>query len=286
MSRRNSDRIGGHRESSTTPPVNAAPEGFSFVVPTEFVELPSGGKYYPEEHPLHGQDTVEIRHMTAKEEDILTSRTLLQKGVALDRLVNNIVTDKRIVCNDLLIGDRNAIVLAARISGYGPEYLTKVTCPTCLAEQRFSFDVSNPYIHNGGEFEDEEENQKSIAVGEGIFETELPVTKFKVEFKILTVAEEKKYISGLEEGRKGNKQERNVTSQLMAMLHKVNNTELNEHKKYVVENLPSKDSRYLREVYRRTSPSVELLRDFECEKCGFESRMEVPLSADFFWPQS
>ena len=285
MSRRNSDRIGGRRESNATPPVNAAPpEGFSFVVPTEFVELPSGGIFYPEEHPLHGKDTIEIRHMTAKEEDILTSRTLLQKGIALDRLINNIVVDKRIVSDNLLVGDRNAIVLAARISGYGPEYMTKVTCPMCATEQRFSFDVSEPHLHYGGEFEDEK--LKAISKGDGFFEVQLPVTKFSVEFKLLTGAEEKEYLSGLETNRKNRKEEKSVTSQLMAMLHKVNGTELMEHKKYVVDNLPSRDSKYLRDAYRRVSPSVELLRDFECEKCGHESRMEVPLSADFFWPQS
>ena len=95
----------GRRNNSqrTRPPKDAAPPPpsatktnnglFSFVTPTEFVELPSGGKYYPEDHPLHGVDTIEIRHMTAKEEDILTSETLIRKGLAIDRLLQAVIVD-------------------------------------------------------------------------------------------------------------------------------------------------------------------------------------------------
>ena len=283
MSRRNSDRFGGHRMSNATPPVNAAPpEGFSFVVPTDFVELPSEGRYYSEDHPLHGQKTVEIRHMTAKEEDILTSRTLLQKGIALDRLISNILIDKSISTDSLLIGDRNAIILAARISGYGSEYVTKVTCPLCANEQKYSFDIAEPSVFYGGEFE--QEDMVVIDKGNGIFETKLPVTKFDVQFKLLNGAEEKEYASGFD--NRNNKEEKNVTRQLMSMLHTVNGTELNEHKAYVVNNLPSRDSRYLREAYKLTSPNVELVEDFECNVCGHHTEMEVPLTADFFWPKS
>ena len=132
---RNSDRLGAQSVQSSAPPPqitqNNDANPFSFVVPTEFVELPSKGKYYPEHHPLHNQETIELKHMTAKEEDILTSRALLKKGVALDRLLDSIIIDKRIKGENLFVGDRNAILLAARISGYGSDYSTKITCPSC-----------------------------------------------------------------------------------------------------------------------------------------------------------
>ena len=120
---RNRERVGAQKINNDPPPQalgnnEAAP--FSFVVPTEFVELPSEGRYYPEGHPLHNQETIEIKHMTAREEDLLTSRALLKKGVALERLLDSVIINKNIRAADLLVGDRNAILIAARISGYGP----------------------------------------------------------------------------------------------------------------------------------------------------------------------
>ena len=91
---RNKDRLGGSQHQDTQPPAQTG--GFSFVVPTEFVELPSQGRFYPQGHPLHGQDSIEIRQMTAKEEDMLTSRSLLKKGVALERVIASLITDKKI----------------------------------------------------------------------------------------------------------------------------------------------------------------------------------------------
>ena len=93
---RNKERVGASQPDTSPPPPSVMQEGgggFSFVVPTEFVELPTGGRFYSEGHPLHGQDSVEIKQMTAKEEDMLTSRTLLKKGVALDRVIQSLIID-------------------------------------------------------------------------------------------------------------------------------------------------------------------------------------------------
>ena len=58
--------------------------------PTEVIDLPSEGKLYPEGHPcLNGK--IEIKYMTAKEEDILTSQNLIKKGVVIDRLLNSLI---------------------------------------------------------------------------------------------------------------------------------------------------------------------------------------------------
>ena len=123
--------------------------GFSFVVPTEFVEIPSQGKYYSQNHPLANQDTIEIKQMTAKEEDILTSRTLLKKGVALERVLESIILNKAIHPDSLLVGDRNALIIAARVSAYGNEYNTTVTCPECGTSQEYGFDLNHANIYTG-----------------------------------------------------------------------------------------------------------------------------------------
>ena len=106
------------------------------TIPTEIVELPSKGALYPPDHPLHGEETIEIKYMTAKEEDILTSQSLLRKGLAVERLLKSVVVDKRIDPKSLLVGDRNAVLYATRITGYGAEYPARVTCGNCTAKGR------------------------------------------------------------------------------------------------------------------------------------------------------
>ena len=93
----------------------------NYDFPTEVITLPSQGKCYPESNPL-SKGTIEIKYMTAKEEEILASQNLIRKGVVLDKLFESIIVDKNINIDDILIGDKNAIMLAARILGYGPEY--------------------------------------------------------------------------------------------------------------------------------------------------------------------
>ena len=121
---RNRDRMGAGAPENNSPPPQALQEnpGFSFVVPTEFVELPSGGKYYPEGHPLYGQDTIEIKQMTAKEEDILTSPNLIEKGIVLDKLLESIIVTEGVKLEDFVVGDKNTLLVSARILGYGKDY--------------------------------------------------------------------------------------------------------------------------------------------------------------------
>ena len=117
------------KKPSTTP-VKAEKPKF----PSEIVELPSKGLLYPEGHPL-SEGTIEIKYMTAREEDILTSANLIQKGVVVDELLKSIiVTD--VPYNDLLIGDKNAVMLSARIFGYGNDFECDVTCPSCSAIEK------------------------------------------------------------------------------------------------------------------------------------------------------
>ena len=101
---------------------NQQPDLFSFTVPTTFVELPSMGLFYPEDHPLYGEEAVEIKFMTAKEEDILTSQALIRKNLVIDRSIASLLVDKRIDPGSLLVGDRSAIILEARKTAYGTDY--------------------------------------------------------------------------------------------------------------------------------------------------------------------
>jgi len=280
---RNRDRLGGVQQHDTSPPPqamqNEGGSGFSFVVPTEFVELPSRGRFYPEGHPLHGEESIEIRQMTAKEEDILTSRTLLKKGIALDRVVENLIVDKRIDPDTLLIGDKNAIVVVIRVSGYGNEYNTQVSCPACDTTQEYSFDLNKANIYPG----ELKEGWDITENGDGTFNIVLPRTKVAVTFRVLTARDEKELMKGMESDRKRT-YEKGVTRQIVNIVTAVNGDSSPEAINYLVENIPSMDSRHLRLAYKSVAPNIDLTQHFVCEECDNEQDLEVPLTADFFWP--
>jgi len=281
---RNRERTGVQDQNVDGPPaplVQNNSGGFSFVVPTEFVELPSKGKYYPEGHPLHEQETIEIKQMTAKEEDILTSRSLLKKGVALERLIESIIVDKRIDPNSLLVGDRNAIIIATRVSGYGGEYDTQVTCPACATKQPYSFNLNDAEIYDGSDISklDLEEHDN------GTFTVQLPKTEVNVTFSLLTGDAENSLMGGAPTDKKRRSiTERTVTGQIASMVVAVNGDTSIQAIKYLVENIPSMDSRHLRAAWRLVSPNIDLTQNFECSECDHVQEMEVPLTADFFWP--
>ena len=281
---RNKERTGAQIADTSPPPQvmqqDAAVEGFSFVVPTEFVELPSQGKYYPDGHPLHGVTSIEIKQMTAKEEDILTSRTLLKKGVALDRVIQNIIVNKNINPDSLLVGDRNAIVIACRVSGYGNDYTTKVTCPNCTESEDYSFNLHEAEVFTGGDLEAAGITDN----GNGTFDLKLPRTQVTATFRLLTGADEKVFLSGVERDRKSKSHEKNITRQLVNTVIAVNGDSSADAINYLVANIPSVDSRHIRLAYRIVAPNIDLTQHYECGSCDYEQEMEVPLTADFFWP--
>ena len=73
---------------------------------TEIVSLPSQGKCYPETNPL-SSGNIELKYMTAREEEILTSQSLIKKGVVLDKLFEAIIVDKGVNPDDIILGDKN-----------------------------------------------------------------------------------------------------------------------------------------------------------------------------------
>ena len=280
---RNKERAGAREQAESAPPAlahNTNNEGFSFVVPTEFVELPSKGKFYPEGHPLHGEESIEVKQMTAKEEDLLTSRTLLKKGVAVDRVIKSLVVDKRIDPDTLLVGDRNALLIAIRVSAYGSEYETKIACPACNATQRYAFDLNSAKVYEGGDLSDLD----VFDTGNATFTTKLPKTKLDVEFRLLNGRDERNLLMGMKSDRKQNVHERTVTRQLKNYIVSVNGNTTNEAIDYVIKNIPSMDSRHLRLAYKLAAPNVDLTQYFVCSECDHDQDLEVPLTADFFWP--
>ena len=270
---RNQDRLGGVQQPDTSPPPQQAGEGFSFVIPTEFVDLPSLGRYYPENHPLHNKESIEIKQMTAKEEDILTSRTLLKKGLALERLLQSLIVDKSIDPATLLVGDRNAVIIAARVSGYGSDYAVSVDCPACGTNQDYGFNLKELQITHG----DVDHTMDVTDNLDGTITCILPKTEITVIARLLTGKEEKTITNIIG----GNNL---ISKQLESLIVSVNGDSSRKAIQYFANNIPSIDSRHLRMVVKEATPNVDLTQEFSCTNCGHTQEMEVPLTANFFWP--
>jgi len=290
MARNNQARTGAKEASEAAlendPPVEptpASPRGtLSYVTPTEFVELPSGGKYYPPGHPLYKQDTVEIRYMTARDEDILTSQTLLRKGLAIDRLLENLLINSEIQVNDLLVGDKSALILAARISGYGSDYNTKVTCPGCNSAVDHHFDLSAVKLNPGTVVSEDVEEVRTTP--HGTFVATLPKTQYEAEFRLLTGADEKYLSDAANKKAKLNIPDAGATDLLKRLLISINDVTSGSEISDFIDNMPALDSRFLRACVQGATPNVDMTQLYSCDNCGYESEMEVPLTADFFWP--
>jgi len=254
--------------------------GLDFVTPTEFVELPSKGQFYSEGHPLHNQEVIEIKFMTAKDEDILTSQSLLKKGLAIDRFLQNVIVDKSIKPDDLLIGDKNAVLIAARVSGYGDSYDTIVGCPACASKNQVSFDLTQKAVLESQV--DTIECAKKTT--DGTFLITMPFSNLDVEFKLLTGKDENDLAFAQKKKAKGKMADSIMTDQYKKMIISVGGNNGRDVVNYYVDNMPLKDSSFLKATYRVLNPDVKIMNEFECTTCGHEQPLEVPFGADFFWP--
>ena len=278
--RDNSKRFAAGAEA---PPVVAQDEEtrspLDFSVPTEIVDLPSKGRFYSEVHPLRNRDSIEIKFMTAKDEDILTSPSLLKKGIAIDRFLKNIILDGTIRVPSLLSGDKNAILVASRINGFGPEYATKMTCPSCGTASEHTFDLNSIDVYEGNDYDDYD----VTPTDRGTFIVKLPKSQFEMEVRLLTGKDESDLLVKMQANKKAKAYEPNLTDQLRMITISINGNEDRSLINRAVDALPAFDSRYLRAAYAKIQPGLDMMQDFSCNACGYEKEVEMPLTVDFFW---
>ena len=274
MARRNNkSRVAAPSVQPAAPRSSGA---LSFTRPTEFVQLPTEGKFYPEGHPLHLVSEVEINYMSAKEEDILTSQALITRGVVIERFIQSVLVDQTIDVNSLYPGDKNAILIAARATGYGPEYEATVVCPSCSHKHEHTIDLVNLPI---------KEVPDGINVSpSGTFSVQLPVTKFSVELKILTAKEQKYLDSTREANKKNNLPESNRTDFLKMVVVSINSIRDRFEIEQFIDQMPAQDSRTIKKVYDEVNPSLLMDQTIECPKCKYTVVREVPLGITFLWP--
>ena len=260
---------------------NVMQDDFGMEVPVESVPLPSEGKIYSPDSSSYNRETIEIKAMTAKEEDILTSRALIKKGTVITELIKSCIVDKSIDVEGMISGDRNALMTAIRITGYGSEYEVEVSCPSCSESTTQAFNLSELPLKRL--------TIDPVQMGENEFEFELPVSKKKVTFKFLTGKDERE-ISIAQDRRKkkkiGGDIDNAVTNRLIYSIVSIDGiTDKNKIATFV-RNMPARDSRMLRKFMDENEPGVEMKSWFDCGSCFESSEVNLPIGASFFWPDS
>ena len=243
-----------------------------FKLPTEVVELPSKGLLYSEDSPL-SSGTIEMKYMTAKEEDILTNQNFIKRGIVIDKLLQSLIITEGFNYDDLLIGDKNAIMVAARILSYGKDYTIT------YAKEEHTVDLST--------LENKDIDYSLLEGKTNEFAFKLPHTDNTITFKILTHGDEKnidREIEGLKKINKDNVAE--VTTRLKYMITSVNGiTDKKDVREFVDKYLLAKDARALREYYNQVSPDIEMLLTVDQEDDGQED-VDLPITINFFWPDA
>lgn len=242
--------------------------------PVETIDLPSGGKMYPESSPLHS-GTVDVKYMTAKEEDILTSTNLIAKGTVIDKLMENIIVTKGVSPDDLILGDLNAVMVASRILAYGKDYPIQMKCGSCEKKYSYNVDLSKLEMVSP---------DKPSTNGE--YEATLP-TGVKVTFKLLTRRDEKAIKAEVDSLKKINSSvESDVTTRFKHMVTSVNGNRDPKVIREFSESMIVRDARALREEIKATSPDVKFEITVVCSHCEETSTVRMPFGATFFWPES
>lgn len=249
--------------------------------PAELIDLPSGGYFYPSGHPL-SSGHIEMKLMTAREEDILMNQNLIKKGVVLDTLLESLIINKNIKLDDLLLCDKNALYIAARRLAYGDTYgPLDIKCNKCGEK--------NEPSANLGEIKIKEIDFTKYVKGENKFEFVLPYSKKTITFKLLTHSDDKKIDAELKTAAKlyKNSNSSELTTRLKFIITSIDgNADVAEIRKFVDNELTSRDSLALRTYMKDVTPDVDSSFNFTCEHCGNEERMGIPITVSFFWPNA
>ena len=237
-----------------------------FKLPTETVSLPSQGLLYSKESPL-SKGEIEMKYMTAKEQDILSNSKFISDGTVIDRVLKSLMVTK-FNWDDLLVGDKNAIMVAARILGYGKDYTFKYNG---IEE---TIDLTK--------IQDKKLDKDLYASGKNEFSFLLPHSENTITYKLLTGKDEKKVaneLKGLKKINKDNSPE--ATTRLKQMIISINGDDDRKVVRDFVDNyLLARDARALREEIQKISPDVDL--SFFPQ--GSDKRVAIPIGINFFWP--
>ena len=251
-----------------------------YKFPTETIDLPSKGHFYDPESPL-ASGTLEVKYPTAKEEDILTSQNLIKNGTVIDKFMQSIIVTK-INYNDLLIGDKNALMVAGRILAYGSEYTFEVTCPECNAKSTEMIKLSD--------VDDKTIDFGTYTKGTQKFEMELPASKRKITYQLMTHGLERAVDDAMKIAKKKSKRtgvDPELTTRMKMCITSVDgNDEQSYIDNFVDTEFLSRDSQAFRTEIKSITPDSDMVFDYDCDNCDHEEVSDFPITAGFFWPKS
>jgi hypothetical protein len=250
-----------------------------FDIPVDLIPLPSKGSVYPRSHGFHNCETVEFRGMTVREEDILTSQALIKKGTVINELIKACLIKKDVDVTSLLSGDRNAIMIAIRASGYGQMYNPAYTCPKCENVTNVDIDLAELEIKRL-------ELQPTIP-GENMFDFTLPRSGHTVTFRFLTGADEEEIISQMTARKKRGIQSSNlISTRLKTSIVAINGNRDKTAIARFSESMLALDSSTLRQYIDDHEPGINMSFEFTCENCEHYEEVAIPMDASFFWPNA
>ena len=237
--------------------------------PTEVVELPSKGLLYAKDSAL-ASGQIEMKYMTAREEDILTNQNYIQNGTVIDKLLQSLIVTP-INYGDLLVGDKNAILIASRILGYGKDY-------------EFDY-LGEKQIVDLSLIEPKQLDESLFKSGENKFTYVTPATGALLTYKLLTHADEQaidQEVKGLKKLNKDSSAE--LSTRLKRMITSVNgDAEAKTIRDFVDNHFLARDSRAFREHIRQVQPDVNL--KFYPEN-GPDGGVDIPIGVTFLWPDA
>ncbi len=257
---------------------NVLKEEFGWEIPVETVPIPSRGILYSPDSRLYKKETLKIKAMTAREEDILTSNALIKEGTAVDHLITSCVLEEGINALDLVLGDKNALMVSIRITGYGKDYRIKPTCENCGKISDINFDLSELGIKRL--------KIDPIEEGKNEFSFQLPVTKKNVIFKFLTSHDDKERDRKQKFYKDTFKVDNNVTSYLESTIISIEGITDKNKINHFIKNMPAFDSKSLRNFIRDNEPGIDMSHQFACHHCQHVNKANLAITPEFFWPRT
>jgi hypothetical protein len=249
--------------------------------PTEIIELPSKGLLYPETSAL-SSGKVEMKYMTAREEDILTSASLIKQGIVLDKLFQSLIVTP-IDYNELLVGDKNAIMIAARVLGYGKEYEVEITDP-------FSQEDKQKLVIDLTTIEAKEYDFDGITPHENEFEVTLPISKRLLKFQLMSHGLEARVKAEVKSQLKITKAsgiDREFSTRMKYLITSIDGNDDRAFISNFVDNeLFAQDSKFVRDQIKAKTPDMDMSFVFTSNITGESQVMDIPMDVSFFWPRA
>jgi len=260
------------------------PFGLSFAVATEVVYLPSGGRFYNEASPMNNVESLEIKSMTAKEEDILINNSFIEDGSVLNRLIDSLMITPGVRSDDLLDCDKVAVLISARKTGFGDELGIKLDCPECGSLEETTISLTKMLEKSKtNKFEVKDTDEWSYDEVSDTLAFQLPVTGLEARIRILP-REDQEYLQKSKEKKQKLNLPHNDTVEFIRMaLVSVNGVTDASDLSKLTDILPAADGRKIKYVHNMNIPTFDTTQEVTCPNCSANVEKEVPFSMGWFW---